>query len=150
MKTLAHPDASAEIRSRILTLTPSDAPQWGIMTVNQMICHVREAYLYALADTPVEFIPLRWPPRTIKYAALYLPMPWPHSTTTIPQLKLDAPGMACTHFAHDLDTLLDSFDSFCALTHHTRDHPFFTSMEHADWMRWGYLHADHHLRQFNR
>ena len=70
MKTLAHPDTSAEIRSRILTLTPSDAPQWGIMTVNQMICHVREAYVYALADTPVEFIPLRWPPRTIKYAAL--------------------------------------------------------------------------------
>jgi hypothetical protein len=43
-----------------------------------------------------------------------------------------------------------AFDSFCALTNHTRDHPFFGSMQHADWMRWGYLHADHHLRQFNR
>jgi hypothetical protein len=149
MKTLAHPADAAEIRARILTLAPTDAPRWGIMTVDQMICHVREAYVYALADTPVDFIPLRWPPKTIKYAALNLPMPWPHSTATIPQLKLNAPGMATTTFEQDLATLLTSFDTFCALTNHTRDHPFFTSMEHADWMRWGYLHADHHLRQFN-
>ncbi|HEY5057072.1 MAG TPA: DUF1569 domain-containing protein [Acidobacteriaceae bacterium] len=149
MKTLSHPNDAAEIRTRILSLTPNDVPQWGIMTVNQMICHVREAYVYALTDAPVDFIPLPFPPRVVKQFALKLPTPWPHSTTTIPQLKLNAPGMACTNFEQDRDTLLASFDSFSALANHTRDHPFFASMEHADWMRWGYLHADHHLRQFN-
>ncbi len=119
------------------------------MTVNQMICHVREAYLYALADAPVDPIPLPYPPKVVKEFALKVPTPWPHSTTTIPQLKLDAPGMICTTFDHDRETLLAALDSFCALTKHTRDHPFFGSMQHADWMRWGYLHADHHLRQFN-
>ena len=29
-------------------------------------------------------------------------------------------------------------------------HPMFGPMTAADWMRWGYLHADHHLRQFGR
>ena len=29
-------------------------------------------------------------------------------------------------------------------------HPMFGPMSAADWMRWGYLHADHHLRQFGR
>jgi hypothetical protein len=58
--------------------------------------------------------------------------------------------MTITTFEQDLDTLLASFDSFCALTNYTRNHPLFGSMEHADWMRWGYLHTDHHLRQFNR
>jgi hypothetical protein len=150
MKTLAHAEDAAEIRNRILSLTSSDEPHWGVMKVNPMVCHVRQAYVYGLADTPVHFIPLPYPPEAVKQFALKLPTPWPQSTRTIPELELDAPGMACTTFEHDRETLLASFDSFCALTNHTRDHPFFGSMQHADWMRWGYLHADHHLRQFNR
>jgi hypothetical protein len=27
-------------------------------------------------------------------------------------------------------------------------HPIFGPMSEAAWLRWGYLHADHHLRQF--
>lgn len=149
MKTLSHPEDAAEIRTRILSLTSADTAHWGIMTVDQMVCHVREAYVYALANTPVDPITLPFPPQTVKHFALKRTTPWPHSTRTIPPLELDAPGMTPTTFDQDHNTLLASFDSFCTLTNHTRDHPFFGAMEHADWMRWGYLHADHHLRQFN-
>jgi Protein of unknown function (DUF1569) len=27
-------------------------------------------------------------------------------------------------------------------------HPLFGRMSASSWMRWAYLHADHHLRQF--
>jgi hypothetical protein len=27
-------------------------------------------------------------------------------------------------------------------------HPIFGRMSHREWLRWAYLHADHHLRQF--
>ncbi|HEV2663419.1 MAG TPA: DUF1569 domain-containing protein [Blastocatellia bacterium] len=27
-------------------------------------------------------------------------------------------------------------------------HPYFGAMSESQWMRWGYLHCDHHLRQF--
>jgi hypothetical protein len=27
-------------------------------------------------------------------------------------------------------------------------HPLLGTMSDAAWMRWGYLHVDHHLRQF--
>lgn len=27
-------------------------------------------------------------------------------------------------------------------------HPIFGAMSEADWLRWAYLHAHHHLRQF--
>ena len=27
-------------------------------------------------------------------------------------------------------------------------HPLFGRMSEAAWLRWGYLHVDHHLRQF--
>jgi len=30
----------------------------------------------------------------------------------------------------------------------TRPHPIFGWMSEASWMRWAYLHTDHHLRQF--
>ena len=56
MKNLADPKDAAEIRIRILSLIPSDAAQWGIMNVNQMVCHVRQAFILALEDTPVKFI----------------------------------------------------------------------------------------------
>jgi hypothetical protein len=150
MKTLSHPEDAAELRNRVLSLMPSDAPAWGVMIVNQMICHVREAYVYALMDTPVELIPLAYPPHIVKKFALTSSAPWPQSSITIPQLKVDAPGMACIGFDQDRETLLTAFDQFCSLTHYTRDHPFFGSMQHEDWMRWGYLHTDHHLRQFGR
>jgi len=29
-------------------------------------------------------------------------------------------------------------------------HPIFGQMTRAEWLRWGYLHTDHHLRQFGR
>jgi hypothetical protein len=29
-----------------------------------------------------------------------------------------------------------------------RRHPLFDEMSERDWLRWGYLHVDHHLRQF--
>jgi len=27
-------------------------------------------------------------------------------------------------------------------------HPLFGPMSETQWLRWGYLHVDHHLRQF--
>ena len=30
------------------------------------------------------------------------------------------------------------------------DRALWGKMSARDWMRWGYLHADHHLRQFGR
>jgi len=28
------------------------------------------------------------------------------------------------------------------------EHPLFGPMSRAEWLRWGYLHMDHHFRQF--
>jgi hypothetical protein len=150
MKTLADPKDAAEIRTRMLSLTPSDAPQWGIMTVNQMVCHVRLAFVYTLENAPVTFIKGPLPPRVMKFAALRIPKHWPPSVPTVRRLKIDAPGMACTTFEQDRASAIAALASFCAVTNLTHDHPYFGTMQHSDWMRWGYLHADHHLRQFNR
>lgn len=150
MKTLRNTSDAAEIRKRILELTGQDAPRWGVMNVTQMSCHVREAYRFALSSDPVQHIPLPIPPKVAKYVGLRSPLPWPKGVPTLPALKLGGTAMTTTSFDEDWAGLIEVFDRFCAASSLTKDHPFFRSMSHADWMRWGYLHADHHLRQFGR
>jgi len=149
MKTLGNPDDATEIRARILALTAEDQPRWGVMNATQMVCHVREPYLFALSPEPYEQIKLPISPKAAKFMALRSPLPWPKGLPTLPELKIGA-SMATTAFAEDHATLFEAFDRFCATPSLTKEHPFFATMEHADWMRWGYLHADHHLRQFGR
>jgi len=40
--------------------------------------------------------------------------------------------------------------SFCLPEQVRVDHSLFGQMSYVDWMRWGYLHTDHHLREFGR
>jgi hypothetical protein len=150
MKSLSNPDDVAEIRFRMLVLTAEDQPQWGAMNVTQMVCHLREPYLFALSHEPYEPVKLPISPRAAKFMALRSPMPWPKGLPTLPEFKIGGAAMDTTGFAADHAGLIEAFDGFCAAPSLTKDHPFFTTMTHADWMRWGYLHADHHLRQFGR
>ena len=49
-----------------------------------------------------------------------------------------------------MEQLLDTIERFAGHTPNTNDHPMFGRMDTRNWMRWGYLHADHHVRQFGR
>jgi len=150
MKSLSNPQDAAEIRTRILALTAEDQPQWGVMNVNQMLCHLREPYLFALSPEQYAQIKLPISPKAAKFMALRSPLPWPKGLPTLPELKIGGTSMLTASFAEDHASLLEAFDRFCGTPSINRDHPFFTTMTHADWLRWGYLHADHHLRQFCR
>jgi hypothetical protein len=150
MKSLSNPQDAAEIRTRILSLTAEDQPRWGVMNVTQMVCHVREPYLFALSAEPTNHTKLAVPPRVAKYIALRLPLPWPKGLPTLPEFKIGGAAMDTKNFGDDRSTLLEALNRFCAAQNLKKDHSFFTTMTHADWMRWGYLHADHHLRQFGR
>ena len=150
LKTLGKPNDALEIRGRILALRADDTALWGVMDVTQMVCHLREPYLFALSPDPVQQVPLPIPATAAKYMALHSPLAWPKHLPTLPEFKIGGARMATTTFAGDCASLIEAFDRFCAVPNLTKDHPFFTTMSHADWMRWGYLHADHHLRQFGR
>lgn len=150
MKTLANANDAAETRTRFLALTAEDKALWGRMSVSQMVCHLREPYLFALSPEPVRHIALQISPRAAKFLALRSPLPWPKGLPTLPEFKIGGALMVTTAFAEDRAGLLAAFDRFLAAASLTKDHPFFAAMSHADWLRWGYLHADHHLRQFDR
>jgi hypothetical protein len=61
-----------------------------------------------------------------------------------------AGGTAPSDFENDRNLLIELIERF---TNSKRDfewspHPIFGNMPDTEWFRWGYLHTDHHLRQF--
>jgi len=88
----------------------------------------------------------------IKWIALYAPLPWPTGKlVTRPEID-QVLGGGCSPgvFADDVATLVTLVNQFTAKDRNAvwPAHPFFGAMSPAAWLRWGYLHMDHHLRQF--
>ena len=151
MKTLANSKDFASIRSRVAALAPQDQALWGSMTVNQALCHLHDSFHVALGRRPAA--PLRPPsiplPMLI-WLALKAPIPWPKGVETAPEVKQGIGGTPPGEFPADLDRLLASLDAFAASPGPWPAHPIFGPLTGPQWMRWGFLHTDHHLRQFGR
>jgi hypothetical protein len=147
VKTLADPRALGEIIDRIDAVGEASQRKWGTMSAHQMLVHVAD-----LAEGAVGRIsfPVRRrgkPSKLIKWYGLYVPVRWPHGLKVglrPAELVLDPHAFAVdrTRAAAACRELGDP----AAVTLPT--HPLFGSMSRNDWHRWGYLHADHHLRQF--
>lgn len=153
MKALNNPACLRELVLRLERLRP-DAPRlWGKMTVAQMICHVNDAFLGVMGEKPME-IPrgfTLWP--VLKYVALYAPAKWPQGVPTRPEFDQHAgAGTPPAEFESDVRKLLETMERFSRQPRDFafRPHPMFKVMTEAQWMRWGYLHPDHHLRQFGQ
>lgn len=153
MKTLSDPQCRQEILDRLARVRPDTPRLWGKMTASQMICHLSDAYLGIMGDKPME-IPKGfsfWP--IMKGFVLYAPMKWPPGVPTRPEFdQVGGGGTPPSHFEADMRTLMASIERFSAQPRSFafRPHPMFKVLSEKDWMRWGYLHPDHHLRQFGQ
>jgi DinB superfamily len=151
MKTLADPREQAEIRARLKKLTPESRRRWGRMTAHQMVCHLADAFRVVLDRRANRSIG-NWFTRTIlKPVALYQPVPWPPGIPTTPELdQWRGGGTKPVEFAADLAELESVVTAVLQAPEKLdrREHPLFGPMSSAEWLRWGYLHMDHHLRQF--
>ncbi len=149
MKTLTHTPDRVHIEARLATLQVRDKAVWGVMSVGQMVCHLRGAFEMASGDRRAAPMKMPLPPRVVKWLALTLPLRWPGGVPTVAELKSEGtPGPA--DFASDLNRTQAAMQRFLSLRANRTAHPMFGAMNPADWMRWGYLHTDHHLRQFGR
>jgi uncharacterized protein DUF1569 len=149
MKTLLNAQDQAEIVKRLQTLHPTSARRWGKMSVNQMICHLSDSFRGPMGDKPLAAA--YWPARgMMKWLALWVPVPWPRNVKTRPEMDPQLGGTKPVSLESDLQELLGLLDRFTGQPRgfEFRNHPLFGSMSDKEWMRWGYLHMDHHLRQF--
>jgi len=150
MKTLAHSRDKEEIVSR-LQKVHSDSPRlWGKMSAHQMVCHLADGFRLYMGFKAVGRASLPYPRIVLRCVALWIPFPWPHGFKTVPELDQEVGGTSPAEFASDVAELRTLIDRF---TQEPRDyqwpsHPHFGRLSEREWLRLGYLHADHHLRQF--
>jgi uncharacterized protein DUF1569 len=149
VKTLARPRDKAEILGRLRTVRPDSVRRWGRMSAHQMVCHVADCFRMALGK-PMKPTGRLFERTVVKWIALYSPLRWPPGLETNPEVDQEGEGTRPVDFATDLAEVEGLLERVTAPTRALagRPHPVFGSMSDAAWLRWGYLHTDHHLRQF--
>lgn len=149
MRTLARAEDLADIIHRLRSVRPEAAAKWGRMSAHQMVCHLADSMRVALNQktTSPATGPLQ---RTfIKWIALYVPVPWPAGIPTRPEIDQEGGGTRPLNFGSDIENLESLLRSMTdAQVPACPTHPIFGPMSRPAWLRWAYVHADHHLRQF--
>jgi len=153
MKNLANPADAATLRTRIAALQSTDQRRWGAMNVAQMVCHLADAFAGPLGQHPMRPSTAKRPPIPLgfyKWLAFNVPAPWPRGVRTIPEMDQQIGGTRPAVFKADRIRLFARLETFTRFSGPWPNHPIFGAMNANEWMRWGYLHTDHHLRQFGR
>ena len=150
MKTLARPGDAAGILERLRALRPESGRRWGRMSAHQAVCHLADSFRFGVGERPARAAPGLLGRTVIKWVALYAPMRWPAGIATAPEVDSEHGGTSPADFASDLAELARLVERFATNPGrlHERVHPVFGRMSESAWHRWGWLHADHHLRQF--
>ena len=151
MKTLASERDKAEILHRLDALRPDSRRRWGSMSAHQMVCHLADSKRLALGQFRRSYETKLLDRTILKSVALYLPLSWPQGIPTVPEVdQVRGGGTKPGDFEKDVAELKALTELVTGPTRKLggQHHPIFGKMSDAEWLRWGYLHMDHHLRQF--
>jgi len=150
MKTLGNPKDKEEIVRRVQTVQPRSSRRWGKMSAHQMVCHLSDSYRMFMSEKKVVPAAVPLPQGVMKWLALWAPVPWPHGFKAVPELDQQIGGTSPVEFEADKRELLQLLERFARQPRdfQPQPHPHFGPLTDNEWMRLGYLHPDHHLRQF--
>ena len=136
------------LESRIAQLTPSTTPQWGRMSVDQMLAHVNVVYDMAYTDKYPKAGGLkRLLLKLFVKQAVVGPKPYKRNTPTAPEFRM----VGRKEFEAEREKLVtylrrvqrDGENAFAG-----RESPSFGPLTSAEWDVLFYKHLDHHLTQF--
>lgn len=150
MKTLDRKRDSRELVERLRALDAGAESHWGRMTVTRMLRHLADGYRMGLREHPAEPIPTVLPKILRRWIGLWTPFRWPRGLPAPPSLKPGDPDESLADFESERDALMAVMTRFSRAPsdHDWPAHPSLGGMSRREWMRWGWRHADHHLRQF--
>jgi hypothetical protein len=149
MKTLARQRDRDEILQRLKRLRPESTARWGRMSAHQMICHLADSFRMAIGEKPVNPDTSLARRTIVKWLALYAPLRWPPGLLTVPEIDQSFGGTKPAAFAADVADVEAQVQRLGRAPQIVwQRHPYFGRMSSSAWLRWGYLHSDHHLRQF--
>jgi len=139
-----------EFAARLQRLRADSRASWGRMNAHQMVCHLNDAMKLAFGERTFEDAkPIRGR-NVFRWIAFRTPLPWPKNYPTRPEFDQMTGGTRPADFALDTAALGAGLER---LVREPRDfrfgrHPVFGELTEWEWMRWAYLHTDHHFRQF--
>ena len=144
MAALLHNHAAA-FRRRIEALTPTATPQWGKMSVDQMLHHVNLALAEALGEHTAEKHIKGLPEPVVRWAIIH--MPWGKGAPTRPDMLI--PEGQRYDFASEKGRCLSMLDRFVAKRlDETWPRSANFAMTGTHWSQLQYKHINHHLTQF--
>jgi hypothetical protein len=149
VKSLSSAEVLSETRERLLSVRADDRALWGKMTATQMVRHLGCSYELALGDRIVASVKGP-PPVVLKWLALRSGLRWAKNLKGVPELGRAVEEESAVSFEERVETAVKTMEAVAGGKRWHTVHPMFGQMTAGDWMRWGYLHADHHLRQFGR
>lgn len=134
-------------------LTSDSQRRWGRMTANQMLCHLSDAFVLLQKDgrpkTPLSaWQKLKF--TVMRSVALYSGLPFPKSLPTMAAIDQEKKGTPPISLSEDKETLIKMIEEFSDKNRSYEHcfHPILGSLTPEQWQRWGYLHVDHHFKQF--
>ncbi|MDX2247372.1 MAG: DUF1569 domain-containing protein [Bacteroidia bacterium] len=139
------------ILDRIQKLTPESKPLWGVMTVNQVVCHLADPLRDVLnlrSTRPVVpgFL------RPLMRLIVLTEKPWKPGTPTLKPYKQGPGGKGTppTTFEADKSALIQLVREFCSkdATFRFNPHPGLGRLSREKMGFFIWKHCDHHLRQF--
>lgn len=118
--------------------------------MHQMICHVADSCRMALGQKHVSDATGLAERSIVKWLALYAPLRWRSGILTRPEIDQQVAGTSPKDFATDVAEVEALLNAIARRERHATwpHHPVFGRLSRAEWLRWAYLHTDHHLRQF--
>jgi hypothetical protein len=146
MKTIYDAAIREDILRRIKALPPDATPQWGRMTLYQMIKHCRLWEEMSLGHkTYKRVLPGLLFGRIILKQVLKDDRPMMRGASTIPEMKITEPD---GDIAKEKAMWLSLVASYAHSNVQQINHPFFGKMTREQVGQLVYKHIDHHLRQF--
>lgn len=120
------------------------------MTAHQMLCHLNDAFRLYMGEITAAPLGFPYPSRLLKWSCLWVPVPWPRGFRTIAEVDQERYGTRPVDFEEDAAEFKALLNRYAGLADDFvwPLHPYLGRMSRTEWMRLGYLHTDHHLRQF--
>ena len=151
MRSLAVRNEARLLIDRLRRVSPQSVRRWGRMSPQEMFCHLADAYRHTMGEIPASPVDTIITRTVVKTFALWLPVPWPPGYPTRPEVDPQREGRKPGDFVRDRDQVETELYKFIDAVHKgsMAPHSIFGRMGRREWLRWGWLHADHHLRQFS-
>jgi hypothetical protein len=148
MQNLFDPADGDQVLRRLSSLQPSNARQWGKMTIAQMLAHCAIALEVPCGDRVKKQSLIGRVLAPFVRSSVLGEKPFGRGAPTDPQFKITDDR----NFASEQKRLTALVQKFCSRGPAATDgvvHSFFGRLSGDEWGRLMYKHLDHHLRQFS-